>query len=213
MTMAEDVPGLANARFVIEALRSAGLRFPFSADTNNVEKIWAAQLSPFSLEVLQEAVRQWISSDTHDFPAVGEFGSMCGQLQREANRARALRNAQDNPHPGDTCGECGEGRGWVTVKEGDVGEPSTVRPCRSCRPAQYEKWSEGHFLPHTVSGPRETTLFSKEAVPPPEGFMDRMRALVNGQKIPDSPDPDEVQELAQEVAPEQQVLAPESLPG
>lgn len=104
--------------------------------------------------------------------------------EREANRERAIKAGMERRVPGQLC-ECGEGRGWLTVVLGEPGEPGTVRPCRICRPEQYEKWREGEFMPKMVAGPRQTLLpDADESAAPPDWFKEQLAKTVQGQKAP-----------------------------
>jgi hypothetical protein len=111
---------------------------------NDAEHVWGVKLAAFDLETLTEAVSQWISEDTHAFPAVGELVSLAHRIQ---NRQRAIEAAAKNPIPGQLCIEC-EGSGWVETPKVETpggGTCSFVRPCQSCRPDQYQLWKNGHY--------------------------------------------------------------------
>lgn len=146
------LPSPEKAEFVLGLLRGAGLQPPFGMDIDDALEVWALKLSTFETPTLQEAVNQWISEDTHAFPAVGELVSLAHRVQ---NRQRAIDAAAKNPIPGQLCIEC-EGTGWVEMPGDEIqggGVCSFVRPCQSCRSEQYELWKGGHWKrSHTEIG-------------------------------------------------------------
>ena len=137
-------PDPEKARFVLELLTAAGLKSPFGIDIDKSEEIWGIKLAVFDIQTLTEAVDQWISEDTNAFPAVGELVSIALRIQ---NRHRAIERGNQHPLPGMVCAEC-QGDAWVEV--GEQGTIATVRPCRACRPAQYDSWLDGAYMPKII---------------------------------------------------------------
>jgi hypothetical protein len=148
MTTTSAVPtqGTEKAQYVLGLLTSAGLRSPWGIDIGDAEVLWATQLDGFGIDVLERTAKDWISADTHDFPALGEFTSMADVIQRQLNRDRAIKAGMEHRQPNQVCPECDENEGWVDLSEEPVGI-ATVRPCSICRPEQHAIWNGGCFEP------------------------------------------------------------------
>jgi hypothetical protein len=142
------------AVIVLRALMNAGLKQPFGFDVDEAKVLWGSRLGSFHVDVLLEAIGDWIGAPGGEFPSVGDVETVASSVVRRnhaespAERARTAR----------VCREC-DGVRYVRVVTGTqiipVGkdmvptevQTSAMRPCPVC-PEMAEKselWDRGHF--------------------------------------------------------------------
>src|SRR6185437_13335411 len=68
--------------------------------------MWAPQVAQFSNGIINDAVAEWIASET-ECPAVGEFAATCQQIVTENMRQSAEADAKARNPEGKWCEECG----------------------------------------------------------------------------------------------------------
>jgi hypothetical protein len=124
------------ALVVLRTLTAAGLRTTFDFDWSEAPRVWAIEIRDFSVEELDEAVREFVESEERDMPTAGQFRSVLLTTRRlEEERARA-EAASAAP-----CTECDDIR-YVIVHE-DGGH--SARPCSRCLPDRYDLYMRNHF--------------------------------------------------------------------
>lgn len=137
-----DDAAIVKAQVVLRALMAAGLKTQFNFDIEEAKMLWAARLGRFHIDILTEAISDWISQPGVDFPSVGDVEAQAeyvmGELQREYDNERAF-NRQ-------ACHEC-DGVRWVRVQDAK-GSGTHMRPCPVCpeMTARSELYDRGHFL-------------------------------------------------------------------
>lgn len=132
-------PDVDKANLVLGMLRGAALAPPYAMDQDESEVIWASKIAAFDTMILHDAANDWIDNNTK-FPTVSDFVSVCLRLR---NRARAIKQANDNPVPGTVCIQCG---GLEFIDDDEDAVIATGHPCPSCVPERYKLWSGGHFM-------------------------------------------------------------------
>lgn len=113
----------------------------FAAEDTDRVALWTEHIERMDFEPTRAATKRLVETCDR-LPSLAAFLAACRDEARFARLAAAAPTAR----PGEdtyAC-RCGEGRGWVVVAEGD---PPTVEPCRTCRPATYETWVADHYGP------------------------------------------------------------------
>src|SRR6185437_10878739 len=74
-----DRAAVDKALFALRQLKAAALKMPFDFDMDESALMWAPQVAQFSNGIINDAVAEWIASET-ECPAVGEFAATCQQI-------------------------------------------------------------------------------------------------------------------------------------
>lgn len=80
---AESEAAVAKARYIIQLLRDANLKFEFGFTVDSAEQTWAALLAPYSTLLLEDAVREFIQSSARTAPTPGEISAVARQIIRQ----------------------------------------------------------------------------------------------------------------------------------
>lgn len=142
-----DDADVVKALVVLRALKAAGLKTPFDFHEDEAKFIWGARLRVYSLDVLTDALTDWIASPGGDFPSVGDMETSANFVIAERQRAE-----RDRLHAATgECVEC-EGIHWVREPVPDDklvfgGATHFMRPCGTCPEMQrrYQLYVRGHF--------------------------------------------------------------------
>ena len=130
---------------VLRVLRAANLSPAYGFDAEDAQQLWTARLGRYAPEAIVTAAATWTETEGAGFPTLAEFETVVRSADRK------LRHPAPKPEDGRMCPECQatpeERRGFVDLTDPTEGGTGTVRPCRECRPEQYELWRQGHFSP------------------------------------------------------------------
>jgi hypothetical protein len=155
-----DSAALLKASFILRALFAGGLKAPFGLDLAAAEQLWAARLGEFHIEVLEEAIVDWIGAPGSEFPSVGDVE----MVARSIVRRRHADSPGERARTAKVCDMC-EGLHYVrvvtdvyTIPVGKDMVPTIVqttamRPCPTC-PEMREKsdlWDRDHFTADHVA--------------------------------------------------------------
>lgn len=145
-----DDAAIVKSQIILRALVAAGLKTEFHFDLDEAKILWAGRLARFKLDVLEEAITDWISAPGRDFPTVGDVESAAISVNsKRAADAEYAKHAHNKP----TCVDC-DGIRWVKVFDVDPESGATLqtwhlRPCPSC-PEMRERsdlYDAEHFTP------------------------------------------------------------------
>jgi hypothetical protein len=137
------------AQTMIRALLEAGKKTQFDFNPEEAKYLWAIKLKVFSIDVLTEAVNQFIDAPGNDFPSLGDMEQM-------ARFVVAERLRDDREEQAATRGECEECGGvlYVRVVDGTLSiETYTSQRARRTNPLlepvylDVERW---HMAPCPV---------------------------------------------------------------
>lgn len=132
---------VSKATVILRVLSDAGLRPPFDFHPDDAKRLWGITLSPFSLEVLIEAVGDFIRAPDRNYPTLGEVEAAARFTEREIQQEERAEDARTvGP-----CTECDDVH-WVRVEDPN-GPGQFMRPCSQCpgMAHRYELYQRGHF--------------------------------------------------------------------
>ena len=123
--------------------------YPASKVNEEMLPTWTNRMSRYTPSILTKTVDALIDTSPH-FPSVARFAE-CAEAERL--KEKQVRTAR-------TRGECHECEGgWVYIDtpteavyaDGTPKIDTTTKPCRTCLPEPYERWTAGEYKPRVVS--------------------------------------------------------------
>jgi hypothetical protein len=150
---------IAKATVILRALSDAGLKPQYEFRPDEAKRLWGVTLSQYSLEVLIEAIGDFIRSPDKEFPTLGQVEQAARFTEREIEHEE-----RDAANVGE-CSECDDVH-WVRYEvtiDVPIGKDHVVtavrshlmRPCSLCpdMAKAYDLYMRGHFdIDHVLAG-------------------------------------------------------------
>ena len=123
--------------------------YPAVKVNDEMVEAWTKRMSRYTSSIMTKTVDALIDT-CRFFPSVAQFAE-CAEAERL--KEKQVRTAR-------TRGECHECEGgWVYIDtpteavyaNGTPKIDTTTKPCRTCLPEPYERWTAGEYKPRMVS--------------------------------------------------------------